>query len=173
MKWILAQVEHALRHRVQSRICSIVFRRQIRWIVWPSLCLALCAGFLAACGSSSTNGQAATPTASAFQTTSKTTDGALAVQFSVTPDQPGTNQFTVTATETNGGQPVTQANVTLFTTMLTMNMGTDNIPMQSDGKGHFTASGLLAMNGSWQIRVAIRTADHVLHETSVQFTTRA
>lgn len=97
----------------------------------------------------------------------------LDVHFTVSPDRLGTNQFTVTATEAGNGQAVTQASVTLFTTMLTMNMGTDNIPMQSDGNGRFTASGLLVMIGSWQVRIAIRTPDHVLHEASVQFTTRS
>ena len=135
------------------------------------LSLLLCATFLAACNSSS-SGQSsatATPAAGAFQTTSKTSDGALNVQLSISPDRLGENQFTVTATSVSSGQAVTQANVTLFTTMLTMDMGTDNIPMQSDGKGHFTASGLLAMSGRWEIRVAVRTADNVLHEAKVQF----
>ncbi len=145
--------------------------KKARWIAWLCISLFLCAALLAAC-SSSPSSQSATPTPSAYQTTSKTSDGALVVHFSVTPDRLGTNQFTVTATEASNGQAVTRADVTLFTTMLTMNMGTDNIPMQSDGNGHFTASGLLSMSGSWQVRVAIRTVDHVLHEASVQFTSQ-
>jgi len=136
--------------------------------------LLLCAAFLAACNSPSAGQSSATATpASAFQTTSKTSDGALVVQMRITPDRLGENQFTVTATNASNGQPVTQAKVTLFTTMLTMDMGTDNIPMQSDGKGHFTASGLLVMSGRWEIRVAVRTADNVLHEAKVQLTASA
>ena len=136
------------------------------------LSLLLCAVFLAACNSSSSGQSSSSATAtpaSAFQTTSKTSDGALNVHLSISPDHLGENQFAVTVTSASSGQAVTQANVTLFTTMLTMDMGTDNIPMQSDGKGHFTASGLLAMSGSWEIRVAVRTADNVLHEAKVQF----
>lgn len=136
------------------------------------LSLLLCAAFLAACNSSPSGKSSATATpASGFQTTSKTSDGALLVQMKITPARLGENQFTVTATNAINGQAVTQANVTLFTTMLTMDMGTDNIPMQSDGKGHFTADGLLSMSGKWEIRVAVRTADNVLHEAKVQFTT--
>ena len=136
--------------------------------------LLLCAAFLAACNSSPSGQSSATATpASAFQTSSKTSDGALVVQMKITPAHLGENQFTVTATNASNGQAVTQANVTLFTTMLTMDMGTDNIPMQSDGKGHFTAIGLLTMSGRWEIRVAVRTPDNVLHEAKVQFTAAA
>jgi copper transport protein len=136
--------------------------------------LLLCAAFLAACNNSPSGQSSATATpASAFQTSSKTSDGALVVQMKITPAHLGENQFTVTATNASNGQTVTQANVTLFTTMLTMDMGTDNVPMQSDGKGHFTANGLLTMSGRWEVRVAVRTPDNVLHEAKVQFTVAA
>ena len=59
--------------------------------------------------------------------------------------------------------------VSLYTTMLDMDMGTDNVNLLPDGKGHFAASGDLSMAGNWQLRIQIRTPDNMLHEAKVQF----
>jgi copper transport protein len=48
-------------------------------------------------------------------------------------------------------------------------MGTDNVNLLPDGKGHFSASGDLSMAGHWQLRIQIRTPDNMLHEAKVQF----
>lgn len=136
--------------------------------------LLLCAAFLGACNSSPAGKSSATATpASAFQTTSKTSDGALDIRLSVSPARLGENQFMVAATNASNGQIVTQAKVTLFNTMTTMYMGTDDLPMQSNGKGQFTASALITMSGKWQVHVAVRTANNALHETTMQFTVAA
>ncbi|MBV8822460.1 MAG: hypothetical protein JO123_06685, partial [Ktedonobacteraceae bacterium] len=65
----------------------------------------------------------------------------------------------------------TNVGVSLYTTMLDMDMGTDSINLQPDGKGHFSASGDLSMSGDWQIRIEIRTPDNTLHEVNVRFFT--
>lgn len=131
----------------------------------------LCAAALAACSNPSSGQSSATATpSSAFQTTSKTSDGVLNIRLSISPARLGENQFTVTVTNASNGQIVSQAKVTLFNTMTTMYMGTDNLPMQSDGNGNYSASTLLVMSGKWQVHVAVRTADNALHETTMQFT---
>lgn len=143
-------------------------------IVCLLLGFVLCAAALAACNSSSSGKTSATATpASGFQTTSKTSDGVLLIHMKLTPARLGENQFTITVTDSGNGQAVTQAKVTLFNTMTTMYMGTDDLPMQSDGKGQYTASALFTMSGKWQVHVAVRTADNALHETTVQFTVAA
>ena len=55
--------------------------------------------------------------------------------------------------------------------MLDMDMGTDTVILQPDGKGHFSGTGELSMPGNWQIRILIRTPDATLHTASVKFVT--
>jgi nitrogen fixation protein FixH len=79
--------------------------------------------------------------------------------------------FTVSAVDTSTGAPTTNIGVSLYTTMLDMDMGTDTVNLLPDGKGHFSGTGDLAMPGDWQIRVQIRTPDARLHEVSVKLVT--
>ena len=53
--------------------------------------------------------------------------------------------------------------ISLSTTMLNMDMGTDTVVLSSDGSGHFRGTGSLSMTGDWQVRVLIRTQDDTLH----------
>jgi nitrogen fixation protein FixH len=57
--------------------------------------------------------------------------------------------------------------------MLDMDMGTDTVNLQPDGKGSFTARGDLSMPGNWQIRIQIRTPENTLHEAKVKLFTPA
>jgi len=54
-----------------------------------------------------------------------------------------------------------------------MDMGTDSINLQPDGKWNFTALGDLSMAGRWQARVVVRTLDNQLHPSKVEFSTPA
>ena len=101
----------------------------------------------------------------------RTTDGKFTVTLSVNPNRFGTNVFTVSAVDTSTGAPATNIGVSLYTTMLDMDMGTDTVNLLPDGKGHFSGTGDLAMPGDWQIRVQIRTPDARLHEASVKLVT--
>jgi hypothetical protein len=135
--------------------------------------LAVCVGFLlAACG---TGGSTATPAGStpttAFHTSAKTSDGMFSLQFSVTPNNFGTNAFAVSVEDATNKQPVTDLTVQLTTTMLDMNMGTDSVLLQSNGNGHYSAQGQLAMSGNWEIGIEIRTPDKTLHETRIKLYT--
>ena len=107
-----------------------------------------------------------------FATTVKTTDGTLAVKLTVTPNQSGTNVFTVTALDTSTNTAVTESGVTLYATMPGMvAMGTETITLHPDGKGHFSATGDFSMGGTWQLRVQLHTPDGTLHEATVTLVT--
>jgi len=69
------------------------------------------------------------------------------------------------------GKADTNIGVSLYTTMLDMDMGTDTVNLLPDGKGHFSASGDLAMAGDWEIRIQIRTPDNTLHDAKVHLVT--
>ena len=106
-----------------------------------------------------------------YTTTARTKDGKFTVTLSVNPNRFGTNVFTVSAVDTATGKPATNIGVSLYTTMLDMDMGTDTVNLLPDGKGHFSGSGDLAMPGNWEIRIQIRTPDATLHEASVKLVT--
>ncbi len=138
--------------------------------------LALFSGFigflLVSCGTGGTS-QAqpgSTPT-SAFHTSTKTSDGMFSLQFSVNPNQFGTNTFTVSVNNANSAKPASNLTVQLTTTMLDMNMGTDTVTLQSTSNGDYSAQGELSMSGNWEIGIQIRTPDKTLHEAKVKLHT--
>jgi copper transport protein len=106
-----------------------------------------------------------------FTSTVHTSDNKFTTALEVNPNRFGANVFTVTVTDTSTGKTDTNVGVTISTTMLDMDMGTDSISLLPDGKGHFSGGGDLSMAGNWQIRILIRTADHTLHEASVDIVT--
>ena len=125
---------------------------------------------LTACSGSRSQGQQASATPF-FQTTVTTSDKLFLIQFNVTPDQLGTNTFTVVAKNTNGSSLTQPLTVRLTTTMLDMDMGTGRFNLQSDGKSKYSGQGELAMSGKWQIGIELQTPDHTLHKAIVQLKT--
>jgi len=107
----------------------------------------------------------------AFNTTVKTSDNRFTVTLNVNPNRFGTNIFTATVLDNRTGKPTTNVGVSLYTTMLDMDMGTDTVNLLPDGKGRFSAPGDLSMGGNWQIRIQIRTPDNTLHETKIKIFT--
>ncbi len=99
-----------------------------------------------------------------YISTVHTTDNKFAAQLEINPNRFGANVFTVTVTDSSIGKVDTNVSVTISTTMLDMDMGTDIISLSPDGKGHFSGTGDLSMSGNWQIGIQIRTPDHTLHE---------
>ncbi|MDQ6661497.1 MAG: FixH family protein, partial [Chloroflexota bacterium] len=81
------------------------------------------------------------------------------------------NLFTVSVIDNKTGKPTTNVGVSLYTTMLDMDMGSDSVNLLPDGKGHFSARGDLSMGGNWEIRIQVRTPDNTLHESKVRFVT--
>ena len=105
-------------------------------------------------------------------TTVKTTDGKFSVKLTVTPNQSGTNVFTVTVLDAGTGQSVIEGAVSLSTSMPKMPaMGTDTFTLHPDGKGHFSSPGYFSMGGPWQIRVQLHAPDGALHEATVSLVT--
>ena len=82
-----------------------------------------------------------------FTATVLTKDGKYTATLTVNPNRFGTNVFTVSVVDKSTGQPATNIGVTLYTTMLDMDMGTASVNLLPDGKGHFSTSGDLAMAG--------------------------
>jgi len=115
--------------------------------------------------------QSAAGTSTAFHTTARTADGRFTLMLTITPNQAGPNTFTASVVDNRTGKPTTQVGVSLYTTHLDMDMGTDSINLQPDGKGHFSGTGDLLMGGDWQIRIQIRALDNKLHETTVKMLT--
>ena len=112
-----------------------------------------------------------TGAATAFTASVRTSDNEFTVTLEVTPNQAGTNVFRVSKVETSSGTPATIAGVSLSLSSLDMDMGTETVNLQPDGKGHFSATGDLLMGGDWQVRVQLRTRDNKLHEAIVKLLT--
>ncbi|MBO0782393.1 MAG: CopD family protein, partial [Ktedonobacteraceae bacterium] len=104
-----------------------------------------------------------------FTDTVKTSDGKYTITLTISPNRFGPNTFTARVMDSNGKLD-TNVGVSLYTTMLDMDMGTDTINLQPDGKGNFSASGDLAMAGHWQLRIQVRTPDNKLHEAKASLT---
>ncbi|GAC1397588.1 MAG: copper transporter YcnJ [Ktedonobacteraceae bacterium] len=110
-----------------------------------------------------------TTPANPFTTTMKTTDGKFIINFNVTPNHFGNNEFTVSVRNSQG-QPDTTVGVSLYNTMEDMDMGTRHLNLQPDGQGHYKGSDQLDMSGHWQVRIDVRTQGGTSHAT-VQFIT--
>jgi copper transport protein len=106
-----------------------------------------------------------------YQATLRTIDGKFTVALEINPNRFGTNVFTVTVTNNSTGKTDTNVGVSIYTTHLDMDMGTDEVDLLPDGKGHFSARGDLPMSGHYQIRIQVRAPDNLLHEVSTKITT--
>ena len=144
-------------HRLAIRVGSLI-------LLIPVVLLAAC---------STTGSTASVPTeAAAFHTTAKTTDDQFVVQLTVTPNRLGLNHFIVMV-DASSGKPAPTMQAQLSTTMLDMDMGTDQIGLQPNGHGQYSAQGTLSMAGHWEIRILLRTPDASLHVASVELDTTA
>lgn len=158
----------------QTQRLSTVLRWEPALGVLVLLCTGLLAVFSGTLQPTLLSQPSPSPGASSkpFATTVKTTDQQFQVMIKVDPNHFGTNTFTATVTDHQGRpMPTSSIGVSLYTTMLDMDMGTDVVNLQPDGKGHFSARGDLSMGGNWQVRIEIRTLDATLHEATVKFFT--
>ena len=163
--------EKRLRNKTR-RLTSVM-----RWEPLLGVAVLVCVGLMNVFGGTlTTSAPAATQQQPAgkpapFITTVRTTDGKYTATLNVNPNRFGTNVFTVSVVDNSTGKQATNIGVTLYTTMLDMDMGTDSVNLLPDGKGHFSANGDLSMSGDWQIRIQIRTPDATLHEATVKLVT--
>ncbi len=132
------------------------------------MCVGLMNVFAGTLSPTATTQPQPTGTTKAYHTTVKTTDGKFTTALTVNPNTAGPNVFTVSVIENSTGKPTTNVGVSLYTTHLDMDMGTDTVNLQPDGKGHFSATGDLVMGGHWQLRIQIRTPDNSLHEATIK-----
>jgi copper transport protein len=150
--------------------------------VWWCIALALCLGILSSCGGTlapkqtvqGSLGTSPTPVKiQPFHANVQTFDRALAVALTITPNLAGRNVFTVRVRTNHASTFTTAVNVTLYTTMQDMPMGTDSIHLLADSNGFFSATGVLSMQGNWAIGIVIQTHDHRFHKGGVMLVTPA
>ena len=172
---LLAQQVRLRESRMEKR--SRRLTRVLRWEPVLGVAVLICVGLLSVFGgtlSPTTAAQQAGPptaTAAPFHATAKTKDGTLTVTLYINPNRAGPNGFLVRVADARTGAPVTNVGVSLYTTILDMDMGTDSVNLQPDGKGHFSGTGDLVMGGNWQIRIQVRTPNNTLHETTIKMVT--
>ncbi len=151
----------------------------LRWEPALGVAVLLCTGLLAVFSGTLLPVETSQPVSQPPRAPSKplnvtveTTDQQFRATIKIDPNHFGTNTFIVTVFDSKGNAvPTSQIGVSLYTTMLDMDMGTDAINLQPDGKGHFSSSGDLDMPGNWQLRIEIRTLDATLHESTLKFFT--
>ena len=151
--------------------------RILRWEPLLGVAVLVCVGLLNVFGGTLAPASAAQPsgvptgTSAPFHATARTTDGALMVSLYINPNAAGPNGFQVSVADARTGKPLTNVGVSLYLTILDMDMGTQPYNLLPDGKGHFSGTGDLLMGGHWQVRIQVRTLDNKLHEATVRVTT--
>lgn len=149
----------------QTRLLGTI----LRWEPVLGLAVLLCTGFMNVFAGTllpaSASQTVAQPSATVkpFHTTVQTKDKQFTLDVTVSPNRFGSNICTVSVLDSKG-KPDTQVGVSVYTTMLDMDMGTDAWNLQPDGKGHFRLEIDLNMGGHWQLRVEVRTLQGTLHE---------
>lgn len=146
----------------------------LRWQPTLGVAVLLCTGLLAVFAGTTTTSLPVSQRQSApskpLTTTVKTVDKQFRVIVKIDPNHFGANTFTTTVFDSQGKPvPASSIGVSLYTTMLDMDMGTEVVNIQLDKKGHFSGIGELGMSGNWQLRISIRTLDTRLHEAIVKF----
>jgi len=169
------QVAHQIRLR-ETRLARRT--RLLTRILWwePALgvavlvCVGLMnvfAGTLLPITTTTQPAQSASGSAQALHTSVRTSDGLFTITLQISPGQVGSNAFLATVQEVATGKNVTNIGVSLYLTDLDMDMGTQTLNLQPDGKGHFSGLGDFLMGGNygghWQIEVMVRTLDNKLH----------
>jgi copper transport protein len=150
--------------------------RQLMWIVrWEPvvgvavlLCVGLMnvfAGTLAPVAPTSASQQQQQSIASQqpFHATMQTFDHEFTVMLSISPNQQGSNVFTVSIANPRTNKPITHVRVDVNTEMLDQNLGIGFLPLKPDGHGHFSGRGDLVLSGHWQIIVQITTPNDPYH----------
>lgn len=149
----------------------------LRWEPVLGIAVLLCTALMNIFAGTLLPATSASPTAAGkaptkpFATTLQTDDKKYTLQVYVSPNHFGPNLFTVKVHESTGA-PASGVGVSIYTTMLDMDMGTDTVNLQpTSTQGTFSASGDLGMGGNWQLRIQIRAPDNTLHEAKVKLLT--
>lgn len=155
--------------------------RILRWEPWLGVAVIVCVGLMSVfantlTATAQTPGQQTGPSsavAGPFTGAAPTSDGKYNVTLHVSPNHFGTNVFTVQVTDVATGKSLdaNAVSVSIFTTMLDMDMGTDSVSLTPNGKGGFSGSGDFSMGGNWDVKVQLRTTDGARHEANFKFYT--
>ena len=154
----------------------------LRWAGAGAIVVVLSAGLLKVSSAARPFAASAQPAHSLPQATATvppwsasvlTSDQLILVTLEVDPNQTGTNRFTVRLVALSTGRALTQASVSLFTTMLDMHMATTSVLMHPEGGGLFQGRGELLMGGDWEVHLLIRTAEQTRHEARIHLLTPA
>ena len=145
----------------------------LRWEPLLGVAVLLCTGLLTVFAGTLAPALPTPPanqhvTVKPYTTTVQTSDQQYTVTLAIAPDHFGPNEFTVTVKD-KSGKLDSNVGVSLYTTMLDMDMGTNAINLQPAGQGKFSANGDLDMAGRWEVRIQIRTPDNTLHEATAKF----
>ena len=160
---------------------STALARILRWAPVAGIVILLCVGLINVFGAL-TGKASAPPSHPAPRSTTIspsriatvfTSDGLIAVTLYVSPNHTGTNIFTLNLNESRTGRAITNAHISLFTTMLDMKMATTSMPLHPDGQGHFQGTAELSMGGDWGLRMLIQTPNHKFHEAHIHLLTPA
>jgi hypothetical protein len=121
------------------------------------LCVALLAAFAGSLTASTSSNKSSQPSSPVSQT--KMVDG-YTITLKITPATFGTNTFIVIVKNAQG-QPETGAAVSINTSMLDMDMGTETTKLQADPKqpGVYSQQADLTMAGRWEVGVRILPAN--------------
>ena len=103
--------------------------------------------------------------------TALTSDHMLNVTLKITPDVAGPNLFIVTVQNAITHKAMTDVSVVVTISSLDMDMGTAIVSAPPAGKGSFKATSNLLMGGNWQVRIQLRTPDHVNHVAIIKVVT--
>jgi copper transport protein len=155
--------------------------RILLWEPWLGVAIIVCValmnvftGSLTATGTPPASNSSNPATNKSYNSTAKTTDGHYIIVLNISPNRFGPNVFTATITSAQTGQSLASGQVTevtVYTTMLDMDMGTDSTLLQANGKGSFSATVFLVMSGNWGLEVQFRTSDQKLHEANFKLLT--
>ena len=158
--------------RSKNRDTPHLYRKWI-WSILLCLLLAGCSAPSALTGTPQPQPRSqATPTDSPFHGTLQTFDRAFTVTLDITPNHSGINVFTASVLDNHTAQPASGVEVTLYTTMQDMAMGTNSLLLHASATGQFSATGNnLSMDGHWAIGIVIQTPDHILHKAGVNLVT--
>lgn len=139
----------------------------LRWEPLLGVAVLICVALMNVFGGTLVPAQPSPTSQPAFQTSVKTKDQQFFVTLEVSPNQAGSNQFTVEVREAATNHPASNIGVSLYVSHLDMDMGTETINLQPDQQGKFRANGDLVMGGRWQVRTQVRTIENTLHEAVV------
>jgi Putative copper export protein len=156
--------------------CSKRLSAVLRWEPVLGVMVLLCTGLLGVF-SETLQSNVATPApppvvSKPYVAQVVTTDKQFAITMKIDPNTAGTNTFTATVRDRHGALvPTANIGVSLYLTMLDMDMGTQSINLQPDKNGNFSALDSLGMEGHWSLKINVQTTDNTLHSATIAFKT--